>query len=133
MDTCIFQAIENSLQGSLLVETDIRVSITVLDTNDVVADNGYSWSIAKKLLVSGLGIELLCLNVLMVEVNVVFLACLQLTSLQKSINEQLVHVVGDIEIIRLPRIGNICGVLVSEFLYRTEYRVSATCAKPWMQ
>ena len=86
MDTCIFQAIENSLQGSLLVETDIRVSITVLDTNDVVADNGYSWSIAKKLLVSGLGIELLCLNVLMVEVNVVFLACLQLTSLQKSIN-----------------------------------------------
>ena len=63
MDTCIFQAIENSLQGSLLVETDIRVSITVLDTNDVVADNGYSWSIAKKLLVSGLGIELLCLHV----------------------------------------------------------------------
>ena len=76
MDTRIYQAIENSLQGSLLVETDICVSITVLDTNDVV---------------------------------------------------------GDIEIIRLPRIGNICGVLASEFLYRTEYRVSATCAKPWMQ
>jgi hypothetical protein len=42
MDTRIYHAIENSLQGSLLVETDIRVSITVLDTNDVVADNGYS-------------------------------------------------------------------------------------------
>jgi hypothetical protein len=95
------QAIENPLQGSLLAEAHICVSVTVLYANYVVADNGYPRSIAKELLVSRLGIELFCLNVLVVEVKVIFFVCLQLFGPQKGMDEQSVHVFGDIEIIRL--------------------------------
>ena len=52
----------------LLTETYIRISITILYSNNIVANNCYSRTIAKKLFICLLCVVLLCFNKLTVKI-----------------------------------------------------------------
>ena len=54
-----------------LMETHVRVTIAVLNIDNLVTDNINSWSIAEEFLVRRFCIILLCLKELMVEVHIV--------------------------------------------------------------
>ena len=58
----------------LLTETYICISITILYTNDIVANNCYSRTIAKKLFICLFCVVFLCFNKLMIKILIVFLS-----------------------------------------------------------
>ena len=83
------------------VEAHVGVAVAVLYADNHVADNGHAGPVARKFLVCGLCIVLLRLNELVVEVNVILPALLQLPCGQQAIQEQCVERVCRIEVIGL--------------------------------
>ena len=84
-----FQKRKESLMGVCLMKAYIGVAVAVLDIDDLVSDNINSGSVAEELLVRRFCIILLCLNELMVKVNIVFLNFLQLASRTKALTSNV--------------------------------------------
>ena len=61
----------------LLTETYIRITVTVLYADNIVADNCYTGTISCKLLVGGFGIILSRFNELVVKIKIVLLSFAQ--------------------------------------------------------
>lgn len=127
------KSFKESPQRVLLMEAHIGVAVAVLYADNHVADNGHPGPVAKELLVSGLCVILLCLNELMVKVNVILLALSQLPSGQQAIEEQCVERLGRVEVIDLAAVRCVPYVFLSQLIYGSEDGVCAAGAKTRVQ
>ncbi len=111
------------MKSILLMKTNIGVAIAVLQTNHEVADDGYAGAVTLELLVGELSVILLRLKELVVEVKVVFLALYELARRYQYVKQQVVELVGRVEVILLARLGSVRRVLLFQFVHDTEYGV----------
>ena len=111
------------MKSILLMKTNIGVAIAVLQTNHEVADDGYAGAVTLELLVGELSVILLRLKELVVEVKVVFLALYELARRYQYVKQQVVELVGRVEVILLARLGSVRRVLLFRFVHDTEYGV----------
>ena len=70
-----------------------------------------------------LSVILLRLKELVVEVKVVFLALYELARRYQYVKQQVVELVGRVEVILLARLGSVRRVLLFQFVHDTEYGV----------
>src|SRR5574344_835156 len=111
------------------MEAHIGVAVTVLYADNQVTDDSHARTVTGELLVCGSRIILLCLYELVVEVNIIHSAFLQLPRRKQAVKEQRIQIVCRVEVVSLARVGCVGNVVLSQFLYRPEYGVCATGAK----
>ena len=107
------------MKSILLMKTNIGVAIAVLQTNHEVADDGYAGAVTLELLIGELSVILLRLK----ELVVVFLALYELARRYQYVKQQVVELVGRVEVILLARLGSVRCVLLFQFVHDTEYGV----------
>lgn len=111
------------MKSILLMKTNIGVAIAVLQTNHEVVDDGYAGAVTLELLIGELSVILLRLKELVVEVKVVFLALYELARRYQYVKQQVVELVGRVEVILLAHLGSVRRVLLFQFVHDTEYGV----------
>ena len=123
---------EDAVQGVLLAEAHVGVAVAVLDIDNPVANDINTGSVAEELLVRRFCIILLCLNELMIKVNIAFLNFLQLVSRNQSVYKQCVEFVRCVEIIGLALVGSIGDVILCQLPDGSEDGIRTACAQGWM-
>ena len=127
-----FQKSEEPPMRVCLMKSYVCIAVAVLDIDDLVSDNINSRSVAEKFLARRFCIILLCLNELMVKVNIVFLNFLQLTSRNQGVDKQCVEFARCVEIIGLALVGSIGDVILCQFPDGSEDGIRTACAQGWM-
>ena len=113
MEVLSLQSFKESFQCVLLVEVYIGVPIHRLYVDNHVLNNSNSSTIPQELLVGRFCVILLCLDELMVKVQVIEFSLCQSSCSQQGVDKQIVNPLGDIEFI------NLAGLRYRKYCFET--------------